>query len=294
MKKLILLIGVFILLTACSQQKTNNDDKLTIYTSVYPLQYIAEQLLDEETTVSSVYPPGVDAHTYEPAARDITAIAKGDAFFYVGGHMESFTDTIANTLDGHSVTLHPLIKEEEIFLKRENGEIDPHLWLDPSRMIDVANWMKEELISLDPSLEEKLDINYKALRKQFEQLDHSLIEVSEHVHDKPLFVVHGAYRYWEERYGIKQLAIHGMMAGEESSQKKLANIVRLAEKYDIQYVVYEPNNDDKVANVVTEHLQANKVIIHDLEVLTEANAKNNDDYVTLMKKNIEVLEEIYK
>src|SRR5699024_9661489 len=203
--------------------------------------------------------------------RDITAIAKGDAFFYVGGHMESFTDTIANTLEGHSVTLHPLIEEEDIFLKRENGEIDPHLWLDPNRMIKVANWMKDELITLDPSLEEKLDKNYNTLRQHFQQLDHDLMEVSEDAHDKPLFVVHGAYRYWEERYGIKQLAIHGMMAGEESSQKKLANIVRLAEKYDIHYVVYEPNNDDKVANVVTEHLQANKVIIHDLEVLTEAN-----------------------
>src|SRR5699024_6269194 len=134
------------------------------------------------------------------------------------------------------------------------------------------------LIAMDPALQPSLEKNYISLEKALNDLDASLQSVSAHTNDRPLLVVHAAYRYWEERYGIKQLAIHGMMAGEESSQKKLATIVRLAKEYDMQYVVYEQNNDDKVADIVRNHLGAEKAIIHDLEVLTDEDVYHGEDY----------------
>lgn len=292
MKRIIMTILFLFVLSACSHETDESNEKLHIYTSIYPLQFIAQQLLGDEATVSSVYPPGVDAHTYEPAARDITAIAKADAFFYVGGHMESFSETIARTLDGHPVTLNALINQADIFLTNESGEIDPHLWLDPSRMIQVADWMKSQLEALEPDLTPVLEKNYLSLQTELHQLDESLATVSKRGGGQPLLVVHGAYRYWTERYGLEQIAIHGMMAGEESSQKKLAKIVRLAEEKNIHYVIYEPNNDDKVANIVTKHLQAEKVVIHDLEVLTDEDVSNGEDYLSLMERNIHVLEKV--
>lgn len=292
MKKIMIALLTMTVLVACMNKTSDQNDKLHIYTSIYPLQFIAESLLADEATISSVYPPGVDAHTYEPAARDMAAIAKSDDFFYVGGHMESFTDTIAQVVDGHPVTLHALIKEEDIFLTNEHGEIDPHLWLDPNRMIQVAAWMKNELTRKYPDLSKRLEKNYLSLENELSRLDESLTEVASHGGGQPLLVVHGAYNYWTERYGLVQIAIHGMMAGEEVSQNKLAKIVRLATDYGIKYVIYEPNNDDKIANIVTNHLGANKVIIHDLEVLTDEDVRNEEDYISLMERNISTLEKV--
>lgn len=291
--KFLLLTIIAIITTGCTS--TNNDtnnDKLNIYTSVYPLQFIAEQLTKDDATVYSVYPPGVDAHTYEPAARDITSIAKADVFFYVGGHMESFSDSIAKTLNNYDVSLVSLINEENIFLSNEEGELDPHIWLDPNKMQDVAKWMSEKIIELDPSLKDSINKRLKTLNKDFQKLDEKLKDVSQLQGDTPLLVVHDAYRYWAEEYGIEQLAIHGMMAGEESSQKKLAQIAKKAETYNIQYIVFEQNNDDQIAHVVLNYLQAKKAIIHDLENLTDDNVKNGDNYISIMENNIETLENI--
>ena len=295
MKKILFIFMIaFLSLMGC--QKANDDrdnEQLYIYTSVYTLQFVIEALLDDEAKVMSVYPPGVDAHTYEPSARDITSIAKADVFFYVGGHMEGFTDTIAETLADYPVEQYALIDQKDIFLTDDHGELDPHIWLDPSRMIEVTDWAKSILLELRPELKDHIDSNYHMLIEQFTELDDKMYLLSDKYDEKPLLVVHDAYQYWAKRYGIKQISIHGMMAGEESSQKKLAHITRLAEQYDIHYIIFEQNNDDQVAHVLLDYLHAKKVIIHDLEVLTDQDVRNQEDYLSIMDKNIDTLEMIF-
>src|SRR5699024_11397532 len=49
-----------------------------------PLEYIASEIGGEHVHVETIYPPGVDAHTYEPTSKEITSLAKADAFIYLG------------------------------------------------------------------------------------------------------------------------------------------------------------------------------------------------------------------
>src|SRR5690625_2836239 len=84
LKRIVAFILLIFILTACSSNDANkNDDRLHIYTSIYPLQYIVGELAGDKAVTESVYPPGVDAHTYEPTSREITQLADGDAFVYI-------------------------------------------------------------------------------------------------------------------------------------------------------------------------------------------------------------------
>src|SRR5699024_12691138 len=74
-----------------------------IYTLIYPLQYAAEQIAGNDAVVTSIYPPGVDAHTYEPATKEITEIAEGDLFIYLGADMESFAVSIKSALESQPI-----------------------------------------------------------------------------------------------------------------------------------------------------------------------------------------------
>ncbi|GIW50431.1 MAG: hypothetical protein KatS3mg080_1042 [Anoxybacillus sp.] len=53
--------------------------------------------------VESVYPPGVDVHTYEPTAKTMQQIADADAFIYIGQGMEGFVDRVVETLENEHV-----------------------------------------------------------------------------------------------------------------------------------------------------------------------------------------------
>src|SRR5699024_4930316 len=105
-------------LSACKKDELISSYKeadLTIFTTIYPIEFIVEEIGDEIINVQSVYPPGVDAHTYEPTTKDMTKIATSDAFIYFGPSMEGFVDSAANALDGEEVQLISLEQYDELF-----------------------------------------------------------------------------------------------------------------------------------------------------------------------------------
>src|SRR5690625_4975311 len=271
-KILIYFFLTFLFLTSCSNH--NKEDELTnrellLYTSVYPIQFVTEQIAGEVATVKSIYPPGVDAHTYEPTTKEITAIADANAFFFIGGGMESFAETAAEALRSQ-LQLVELSVHHELFLTSNNNEtvteanVDPHIWLDPLRMIEISEIIKKELIELSPQNEEKFTNNFLELKKELTKLDESFENVLMSKEQKEVLVTHAAYGYWENRYGIEQIAISGLSSSDEPSQKELANIARFALDKDIHYVLFEQTSSSRIGTIIQEYIQAEKLYIHSI------------------------------
>ena len=47
---------------------------LSVYTTVYPLQYFTERIGGEHVDVQSIYPPGADEHSFDPTQKDMIAL----------------------------------------------------------------------------------------------------------------------------------------------------------------------------------------------------------------------------
>src|SRR3954469_2826338 len=105
MKKIIL-FPIFILLvslvmTACSEEKGQTQkekDQLSIYTTVFPLQYFSERIGGKFVNVKTIYPPGADEHTFEPSQKDMIKLADSDLLLYIGLGLEGFVDKAKVTL----------------------------------------------------------------------------------------------------------------------------------------------------------------------------------------------------
>jgi len=292
------------LLTACNSSNENTEnEQLIIYTSIYPIQYVAEEITGDNATVKSIYPPGVDAHTYEPTSKEITELAKGNAFIYLGAGMESFAETAADALKSQDILFIEIGEHDHLFTEDEHkhddhghdhGDHDPHIWLEPLRMIEIGEIVKDELVTLNPEKEGEYVENFKALKEDLTTLDEEFTEILETKENKQLLVSHAAYGYWEERYGIEQIPISGLSSSDEPSQKDLAEIARLAEKEELNYVIFEQTGSNRLASIIQEYIHADKLTIHNLEVLTEDNIAENENYLSLMKKNLEVLDQATK
>ena len=113
MKKIwfILLTSTLILFTAaCGQNETlpqenNDEDILTIYTTVYPLTYFTERIGGNLVQVKSIYPTGSNEHTFDPTQKDMMNLADADLFFYIGMGLEGFVDNAKKTLANEQVKL---------------------------------------------------------------------------------------------------------------------------------------------------------------------------------------------
>lgn len=132
MKKLLFLVLLLALfLGACgSTNETNDsstdaangadtakDDKLSVYTTVYPLTYFTEQIGGDLVEVESIYPAGSNEHTYEPTQQDMISLAEADLVFYIGMGLEGFIDKAQTTLKNENVEFvatAATIPEEEL------------------------------------------------------------------------------------------------------------------------------------------------------------------------------------
>ncbi|MEH7249137.1 zinc ABC transporter substrate-binding protein [Neobacillus niacini] len=309
MKKIILfpifILLVGLVLTACGDQKgqtqnENQKNQLSIYTTVFPLQYFTERIGDKFVRVNTVYPPGADEHTFEPSQKDMIKLADSDLFFYIGLGLEGFVEKAKESLKNENVTLIPTaenlilnpVEDHDNDADHEDdghGDFNPHVWLDPIYSKEMAAVIRDSLVKKMPENKEAFDQNYQQLVKELDELNLKFENMVQNAKHKNILVTHAAFSYWEQRYGIKENSISGLSTTNEPTQRDLEKIISLADKEGIQYILFEQNVQSKLAEIVQKEIGARALPLHNLGILTKENIKDKETYFTLMNQNLETL-----
>jgi zinc transport system substrate-binding protein len=184
---------------------------------------------------------------------------------------------------------HDKHEDEATHDEHEHGDFDPHVWLDPILAMQLAENILHVLEELNPEAKADFEKNYNDLKQGLEELDHEFKEVVGNATKKEILVSHAAYGYWESRYGIEQISVTGLSPTNEPSQQDIQNIIETAEQYEIKYVIFEQNVSTKIAEIVRNEIKAETLTLHNLETITEEEAKNNEDYFSMMRRNLETL-----
>lgn len=320
-------------------QSNESDDRLSIYTTLYPLEFFAKEIGGSHVDVISILPAGADPHTFEPTSKTMVDIATADAFIYNGADLEAYAETIKSSLEDepvlkieassgvalldhihdhteegqeheevgeahdHTEETHEHEESEEDHQHtdddsssetdehdgHDHGDLDPHLWLDPMRAVKLAENIKDTLVELKPEAKDEFEANFNELQVRLEELDQEFHNQLENQKRREILVTHAAYGYWESSYGIEQVAISGVSSTQEPSQKQLEKVINTVKEHDINYLLFEQNVEPKVASVIQNETNVEALHIHNLSVLTDEDIDNEEDYFTLMNKNLEVL-----
>ncbi|WP_050181998.1 metal ABC transporter solute-binding protein, Zn/Mn family [Domibacillus robiginosus] len=334
--------SLLLMLAACGNEENDQaadtkkaaGDKITVYTTIYPLEYFTERIGGNTVDVESMLPAGADEHTYEPTSKTVLNIAEADLFLYNGLNLEPFADKVKETLSSEDVHIVNVGEQVELDSAHEHGTeeenheseaeaehehsteehshesetesaeghsheaedghnhggVDPHIWLDPLLAEQMAQVVKEELVELNPDEEALYTKNYETLTKELEQLDEDFHTMAETAAHKEILVSHAAYGYWEKSYGIEQLSVAGLSSTDEPSQKELKELADTAKEHNIRYVIFEQNVTPKIAKVIQEEINADSLRLHNLATRTEEDIEKKQDYMSIMKQNIETLQ----
>ncbi|MEK4230417.1 metal ABC transporter solute-binding protein, Zn/Mn family [Solibacillus sp. FSL H8-0538] len=321
-----------VVLAACSSNDASSttkeqasNEQLSIYTTVYPLQYFTERIGGDYVDVKSIYPTGANEHSFEPTQKDMMALADSDLFFYIGLGLEGFVEKAKKTLAHEDVKLVATadnVTEEQLHIStghthaeaigeddheheghdhaEEAVEVEPnehahtdhdaHVWLSPVISQDLALVIKEELVAAMPEQAELFTSNYEALVADLQVLHDDFEAMATATTSKTFFVSHAAFGFIAGHYGFTQVPVAGLNSQSEPSQKELTAIVDLAKKENIDYIFFEQNVSSNLASVIQKEVGADTLILHNLSVLTQDDIDNDENYFSLMRKNIDALQ----
>lgn len=312
-------IILMLVLTACNTSEKTESGKensgLSVFTTIYPLQFFTEQIGGNLVTVKNIAPPGSDAHSVEITTKKMTEVASSDAFIHTGTGLEGFADSVASSLKNEDVVIvnstenvsfigteeedehgdahdgeEEHSEEAEEAGHEEHGDIDPHVWLDPNRSVKIAENIKNALVELDPQNKDQLEKNFSTLKAELTKLDSEFKELATRSANKSFVVSHSAYAYWEDAYGLNQIGISGLSPTDEPSHSQLADIIELVKNDGYQYIFFEPNLSNKVADAVKNETGTEALTLHNLESITDEDIKNNKNYFVIMRENLKALD----
>lgn len=193
-----------------------------ILTSIKPLQLIAAAVQNGVGEPDVLLPVGASAHHYSLRPSDIRRLHQADLFYWIGPSMEGFlveilkqrptgTQAVQELPDlqlqyfGDSDHQHDA-ETDHADAEHKPGSLDAHLWLSSVNARQIARRMAEDLSQVDPSHAQTYQDNLAAFIQRLDQLDQRLKQQLTPVADKPFFVFHEAYNYFEQAYGLAHRA----------------------------------------------------------------------------------------
>jgi len=301
MKRLALL-SILILLGACEEQVTGDfrlDDHATkplVVTSNYPLYYFASEIAGD---VVHVQMPDIDGDPamWVPGAADIPQLQAADLIVINGAGYESwlaFTSLDTDRLLDTTENIQDLLLPIENATLHQHGPQGEHshegtaftTWLDPQIAIEQARAIARGLSALVPAQAESFETRLALLEKKLDELDRSFEQVFADLKDQPLIFSHPVYQYLQKRYGLNARSVH-WESGIEPGVKEWVGFQNLLREHPVKLVMWE----GQPLPVIIERLQDQG--IQSVVFRPAGNRPVSDDYIAIMKENLDRLSAAY-
>ncbi|MFA6874697.1 MAG: zinc ABC transporter substrate-binding protein [Bacilli bacterium] len=279
-KKIALLAFACLTLSSCGK-KAEEDNKLTIYTSFYPIYDFTRRICKEKANVINITPAGSEPHDYEPSAKEVAGLSSADLIFVNGLGLESYKDKLPQE--------KMKVVTSGISVEQVNGVEDPHAWLNPRNAITYMKNIKDALVSIDSTDKDYFDSNFEEASYLFHSLDKSFQETTAAFGNKHIVVSHAAFGYLCTEYGLTQHYVDGISPDEEPTAKGLQAIIDEVKEYNITTVFSEELVSPEICEKVAKETGCAMETLNPLEGLTEQEMEY-EDYVSVMVENIQKLE----
>lgn len=288
-----------LLLTGCTVLG-DTSGKPRVVASFYPLEYIAARVAGGHAEVEALTTPGQEPHDLELTFEKTVEVAEADVVVYLDGFQPAVDEAVAQGESAHVVDaadeadLHPAEESAEEHAghgdeEQDHGELDPHFWLDPTRLGSVADAVARQLADADPDHADDYAANNAALQDDLAALDDELRAGLASCRVDTLVVSHNAFTYFAERYGLHVESINGLTPDAEPSPAHLAELSDLIESEGITTVFSETLATRELADTLAGDLGLRTAVLDPIEGL--ADGDSGEDYLSLMRANLAAIQE---
>ena len=280
---IIIMVLVSLLSSGCT---SDNMENINILVTNYPNEFITQKLYGTHSTVSSIYPDGVDINEYAISSKQKKDFSNYDLFIY-NGLIEKERNLAVDLLE-----LNPDLKIIDTAYVLETDYSPEELWLNPSSLLMMAQNVRiglEEYISSNV-LKTEIDEAYDSLKVELSELDAKYRIDVDNTNNKIIVVANSALKYLE-KFGLEVYCVDS-----DATDKTISNVQDLInnKKVDYVYSFVEEELNDKVKKLVDDNDNFTVIELHRLDNMTDDERKNKETYLSIMNNNLDLIKkEIY-
>lgn len=286
MKKIFVCFSIIcsFLLTGCIKRDSMED--ISIYTSVYPVEYITNRLYGEHSKITSIYPDGVITEMYSLNDKQIKDYSKSDLFIF-------------NGLSDEKNYLQPMLKSNkdlkiiDATLSMEFNSYQEELWLDPANALMLARNIKTGLNEYinNHYLKNEIESNYESLKLDLSNLSAKLNVISSSSSNPTIVVSSDMFKFLE-KYGFNVISLD-----EKSvTDKNIADVKRMISNGEVKHIfVIDDVDNSSVVQGIIDETNVSTLAFHALSNLNDNERTSKKDYMSLSLENINLLkQELYR
>ncbi len=268
-----------------AQTATPAKNKLKVVTSFYPLYDFASHIAGNRANVSSLIPPGVEPHEWEPTLNDVRRVRDADILVINGAGFEGWSTgigakTLVNTTEGLDLRL----TQND---GRDHTVVNPHIWLDPIFAKHQVDMMRTAFARADPANAEYYDENAKKFSAELDALDSSIRQDLASCKKSDFISFHDAFKWFAQRYGLVQHSIQGISPEGEVLPQKTQETVNLARSLGLKVIYSENLVDSRLSDVIASEIPGAKVLVlSPIEGISNTEKANGIRYIEKMKENL--------
>jgi zinc transport system substrate-binding protein len=272
-----------------------------VIASFYPMAWLAQKVGGSDVSVATLTKPGAEPHDLELTPRQVADVGEATFTVYVKGVQPAVDQAVEKHAKDKSLDAATAVKtlpapaggeeEEEHAGEEEHGheaevDYDPHLWLDPSRMATIATTLGDRLAAVDSAHAAGYKERAKFVAAELNGLDQSFRNGLQACTRNTIVTSHDAFQYMTNRYGLKQIPIAGIDPNNEPSPARLGELTKEIKAAGTTTVVTETLVSPKVAETLAKEAGVRTAVLDPVEGVKESS---NDDYMSIMKKNLDTL-----
>ncbi|MGZ8597282.1 MAG: metal ABC transporter substrate-binding protein [Actinomycetota bacterium] len=276
------------------------DGSIDVVASFYPLAFAAERAGGDAVTVTNLTPPGVEPHDLELTPDDLQSIAEADVVVYLGGGFQPVVeDAVEAEATGVTIDAFEGIEPPPAPSAEGPGDesaepleeaSDPHVWLDPILYSGIVTRIATALDEVDGVADaDRFAANAEDFGVELSTLDDEFRRGLARCGTRVMITNHAAFGYLAAAYDLEQRAISGISPESEPDPERIAELTAQANAEGVTTIFTEDLVSPEVAETLAAEAGIDTAVLSPLEGLTDEQEAAGDDYLSVMRQNLEAL-----
>jgi len=277
--------------------------RVTVLTSVFPLQEFAAAVLGDRGESGLLLPPGASVHNWQPRPGDVLKLASADLFISVGAGLEPWLEDVLKSVPPGRLRLLEVSRglallpagagdPGEEAQGHAHGASDPHLWLDFGLDRAVVEKIVAALSEIDPAGAASFRRNADALEDRLKLLDARFSEALKGCAGRTFVVAgHAAFGYLAKRYGLVQKALYGLSPDAQPRPRQMMDVVDFCRREGLRTVFFETSVPPDLARTLAAEIGGRVLVLHAGHSPTRDQVMNRVGFFDMMEQNLRNLRE---